>query len=80
MTPSRFLAQIAAAALAWFVGKALNVPVWNDGWSFEAMGDRCDMALTAFMLVYWLTTPRTVMVLEPIDPKYVPDTVAKTNR
>ena len=47
----RLYAIILAGALGWFIGKALNVPVWRDGWD---IGDRTDIALTAAMLVWAL--------------------------
>ena len=49
---SRCLAILWAVLLAWFVGKALNVPVWRD-WD---IGDRSDMAIAAGMLVFFLTS------------------------
>lgn len=61
MSPvARFWAIVNAAALGWFIGKALNVPVWRDGWSLDVMGDRTDIALCAGMLVFWLTQRRKI--------------------
>lgn len=45
----RLYAAFCAGLLAWFIGKAMNVPVWRD-WD---IGDRSDMALTAFLLVWF---------------------------
>lgn len=50
----RFLGCAGCAMLAWFVGLALNVPVWRD-WM---PGDRTDMAVTAFFTA-WLLTKRS---------------------
>lgn len=52
---SRLLACSFAAMLAWFFGKALDVPIWRDGLD---IGDRTDMAVTAFCLILVLTIPR----------------------
>jgi hypothetical protein len=49
---SRFLGCVMAALLAWCIGKALNVPVWRDGWD---IGDRCDLAYLAFAACWLLT-------------------------
>jgi len=55
---TRFLGCLACAMLAWFVGAGLHVPVWNAGWALAAMGDRCDMASTAFCAAIWLSAER----------------------
>jgi hypothetical protein len=52
-----FCACLGAAALAWFIGKALNVPEWRSGWD---MGDRTDMAVFAFFTLRW-----TIRALRP---------------
>ena len=45
----RLYSASCAALLAWCVGKALNVPVWRDGWD---IGDRTDLAVLAFVAVW----------------------------
>lgn len=49
----RGVAIITGALLAWFIGKALHVPVWRDGWD---IGDRTDMAATAATFVWAITS------------------------
>ena len=44
----RILVAASVALLAWFVGKALNVPVWRD-WD---IGERTDFAVVAFFAAY----------------------------
>lgn len=50
MTLNALFGCLACAALAWFVGTALNVPVWH-AW---VPGDRTDMAVTAFAAAWFL--------------------------
>ena len=53
MTKPKLLALWAsacAALLAWCIGKAMNVPVWRDGWE---IGDRTDLACLAFACVWF---------------------------
>lgn len=47
----RLYAAMTAGLLGWFIGKALNVPIWRD-WD---IGDRSDMALCAALLIIALT-------------------------
>lgn len=54
--PVKLWAALLAAALTWYVGKALGVPVWNDGWTLEAIGDRTDWATTTGCLVWTVLT------------------------
>lgn len=49
----RGVAIFTGALLAWFVGKALQVLIWRDGWD---IGDRTDMAFTAATFVWALTS------------------------
>lgn len=51
---NRFWGCFLCAMLAWFVGKALGVPVWRN-WD---IGDRADMAVTAFMAALALSRRR----------------------
>lgn len=50
----RIVGSAWGASLAWFIGKALNVPVWRD-WP---VGDRTDMAVAAFLTCFLLSRPR----------------------
>ena len=45
----RLFAALCAALFGWFVGKAMGVPIWRD-WD---MGDRSDLALLAFLCVWF---------------------------
>lgn len=47
-----------AATLAWMVAKALNVPIWNEGWSLDAVGDRTDFAFITWLLAFNILSPR----------------------
>lgn len=50
---NRLIGCLLLAQLAWFIGKALGVPVWRE-WD---IGDRTDMAVAAF-LAAWLLSVR----------------------
>lgn len=58
-----FCACVGAAALAWFIGKALNVPIWRD-WD---MGDRVDLAVIAFFTMRW-----ALRAVRPAAPSKLP--------
>ena len=45
----RLLASASAALFAYMLGKALGLPDWRD-WD---IGDRTDLAVTAFFTVWW---------------------------
>lgn len=49
-------ASLIAALLAWYIGKALGIPAWNSGHTFEAWGDRSDIAVVAGCFVYSVLT------------------------
>ncbi len=47
---TRSLAACQIAVLAWSIAKYFNVPIWNEGWSLDAIGDRSDITLAVFIL------------------------------
>lgn len=56
---SQFLGSALAALVAWYFAKALDVPVWREGFSWDVTGDRCDIAVLTFFAVFLLSGSRS---------------------
>lgn len=58
-----FAASIAI--VAWGFAAGLHIPIWRDGWSIDAIGDRSDIAVCSFIAAWLFAGSRTAATPSP---------------